>query len=80
LLTELQETIDYEVEFIDLDLLPGGDGFLIQNHLKELTGQRTVPNIFIGQEHCGGNSDLEQLSAVGKLEIMLLEASGATEL
>lgn len=31
------------------------DGRDIQVALEELTGQRTVPNIFIGQKHIGGN-------------------------
>jgi glutaredoxin 3 len=28
-----------------------------------MTSQRTVPNIFIGQKHIGGNSDLQAKSA-----------------
>ena len=35
------------------------DGADIQAALEELTGQRSVPNIFIGQKHIGGNSDLQ---------------------
>jgi glutaredoxin 3 len=35
----------------------GGDA--IQDVLEGMTGQRTVPNIFIGQKHIGGNSDLQ---------------------
>ena len=31
------------------------DGEAIQNELAKLTGQRTVPNIFIGGVHLGGN-------------------------
>ncbi|KAF9200936.1 hypothetical protein BGZ49_008834 [Haplosporangium sp. Z 27] len=34
------------------------NGAAIQDYLKELTGQGTVPNIFIGQKHIGGCSDL----------------------
>jgi len=37
---------------------PQDDGDAIQAALQEITGQRTVPNIFIGQKHIGGNSDL----------------------
>ena len=80
LLMEIQETIDVEVEFMDLDMLPADDGPKIQQELARLTGQRTVPNIFIAQQHVGGNSDLQQLSAIGKLDTMLLEAAGVTEL
>jgi len=34
-----------------------GDGSEIQRYLLKETGQRTVPNIFIGQEHIGGCDD-----------------------
>ena len=36
------------------------DGSDIQAALKEITGQSSVPNIFIGQKHIGGNSDLQE--------------------
>jgi glutaredoxin 3 len=39
-----------------------------------MTGQRSVPNIFIGQKHIGGNSDLQ--ARRGELD-MLLQAAGA---
>lgn len=35
------------------------DGSEIQEALLKISGQRTVPNIYIGQQHIGGNSDLE---------------------
>jgi glutaredoxin 3 len=35
------------------------DGSAIQSALAELTGQSTVPNIFIAKKHIGGNSDLQ---------------------
>ena len=35
------------------------DGSAIQSTLKDITGQTTVPNIFIGQKHIGGNSELQ---------------------
>lgn len=38
------------------------DGAEIQDALQEITNQRSVPNIFIGKEHIGGNSDLQALS------------------
>jgi len=31
----------------------------MQDVLRDLTGQGTVPNIFIKQQHIGGNSDLQ---------------------
>ncbi|KEP47615.1 glutaredoxin Grx1 [Rhizoctonia solani 123E] len=45
-----------EVEILELDLRDDGDA--IQNYLETKTKQRTVPNIFIGQKHIGGSSDL----------------------
>lgn len=35
------------------------DGSAIQESLADITGQRTVPNIFINKEHIGGNSELQ---------------------
>mmetsp|Transcript_6069 Transcript_6069/g.16539 ORF Transcript_6069/g.16539 Transcript_6069/m.16539 type:complete len:143 (+) Transcript_6069:104-532(+) len=80
LLKEMQQTIDVEVEYMNLDTLQGNDGPLIQKSLLDLTGQRTVPNIFIGHEHVGGNSEIQQLNAADRLETMLLEASNTEEL
>ncbi|EXJ95901.1 glutaredoxin 3 [Capronia coronata CBS 617.96] len=42
-----------------LELDEVDDGPAIQDALEEITGQRTVPNIFIGHKHIGGNSDLQ---------------------
>jgi len=39
--------------------------------LAERTGLRTVPQIFIGEEHVGGSDDLHALEAQGKLDGML---------
>jgi len=50
------------------------DGSAIQDALASMTSQRTVPNIFIGQKHIGGNSDLQ----AKKAELPeLLRAAGA---
>lgn len=54
---------------IELDQEENGSD--IQNYLREKTGQSTVPNIFIGHEHIGGNSDLSSLKSSGKLKSML---------
>ena len=35
------------------------DGADLQNALEEISGQRSVPNIYISQKHIGGNSDLQ---------------------
>lgn len=37
----------------------------------ELTGRRTVPQIFIGERHVGGFDDLVELDMEGELEPLL---------
>ncbi|EOD52910.1 putative glutaredoxin protein [Neofusicoccum parvum] len=44
----------YAIELDQVD-----DGAAIQDALEEITGQRSVPNIFIDKKHIGGNSDLQ---------------------
>jgi glutaredoxin 3 len=39
-----------------------------------MTGQRSVPNIFIKKQHIGGNSELQSLKSAGKLEGLLRQA------
>jgi len=57
-----------------LELDQVDDGAAIQDALEEITSQRSVPNIFIGQKHIGGNSDLQ----AKKSELpSLLKAAGA---
>lgn len=48
------------------------DGSAIQSTLGDLTGQTTVPNIFINKQHIGGNSDLQ--AKKGNLKNLLKEA------
>ena len=40
-------------------------------HMMEITGRRTVPQIFIGATHVGGCDDLMALDARGALADML---------
>jgi len=42
------------------------DGSELQAALLDISGQRTVPNVYIGKVHIGGNSDLEAVVAKGK--------------
>ncbi|KAK9695068.1 Glutaredoxin [Basidiobolus ranarum] len=54
---------------IELDQLPdGGD---IQDALQSLSGQRTVPNIYIKGKHVGGCDDLLSAQKSGKLKELL---------
>jgi glutaredoxin 3 len=48
------------------------DGSAIQAALSDITGQSTVPNVFIKQQHIGGNSDLQAIK--GQLPNMLKDA------
>jgi len=52
------------------------DGAALQDALEDITGQRSVPNIFIEQKHIGGNSDLQ--AKKGQLDGLLRNA-GAIE-
>lgn len=60
------------VVVIELDEMD--EGSEIQNELQRVSGQRTVPNIFIKGKHIGGNSDLQALYKSGKLESLLKDA------
>jgi glutaredoxin 3 len=46
----------------------------MQQYLLQKTGQSTVPNIFIHQNHIGGNDRVQQLHQQGKLENMISNA------
>jgi len=61
---------------VELDRL-GQLGADMQAYLAQLTGQRTVPNIFIHQKHVGGADDLSRLHATGVLREMILASSPA---
>lgn len=68
----------YDAKYKAIELNQEEDGDDIQNALQKITGQRTVPNIFIGRVHIGGNSDLEAVVKNGKngkkIEELLKEA------
>ncbi|KAH6658224.1 putative glutaredoxin [Truncatella angustata] len=68
----LLSSLDAKFYAIELDQVP--DGAEIQSALLDISGQRTVPNVFIGQKHIGGNSDLQAKS--GELP-QLLKSVGA---
>ncbi len=46
----------------------------VREHMMEITGRRTVPQIFIGSTHVGGCDDLIALDAKGGL-LPLLNAA-----
>jgi glutaredoxin 3 len=51
-----------QVEEVRIDQIPGE-----REKMMEMTGRRTVPQIFIGQTHVGGCDDLMALDARGGL-------------
>lgn len=59
--------IDFKV--IELDKVDNGDE--IHGALMVISGQRTVPNVFIKGQHLGGNDDTHAADRSGKLQEML---------
>jgi glutaredoxin len=43
----------------------------LQAELAALSGQRTVPNVFVGGEHLGGNDDAQKAAKDGTLQALL---------
>jgi len=56
------------VAFTEQDVTEDDDE---RERLTARTGQRTVPQIFIGETHVGGFSDLDALERAGKLDALL---------
>jgi glutaredoxin 3 len=61
-----------QIEEIRIDL----DG-AARDHMMQVTGRRTVPQIFIGERHVGGCDDLYALDQRGGLAELLGGAAGA---
>ena len=55
-----------DIEEIRVDQLPEA-----REHMMNITGSRTVPQIFIGETHVGGCDDLMALDAKGGLMPLL---------
>ena len=55
-----------ELDEIRVDITPGE-----RQKMMEITGRRTVPQIFIGEKHIGGCDDLMALDDQGDLLPML---------
>ena len=66
----LQQRGVTEIEEVRIDLVPAERVAMMQ-----LTGRRTVPQIFIGSTHVGGCDDLVALDRRGQL-VPLLSAAG----
>ena len=70
------KSVCYKSSFLSdgstLIAVPLDDGSAIQSALAEMTGQSSVPNIFIAKKHIGGNSDLQ--AKKGNLKGLLADA------
>jgi glutaredoxin 3 len=65
LLNEMK--VDYTLhELNEMD-----NGSDIQSALQDMTGQRTVPNVFVNGKHLGGNDVTQDAAKSGKLQKML---------
>ena len=58
-----------QIEEIRVDTSPE-----LRDHMMQITGRRTVPQIFIGDTHVGGCDDLMALDAQGGLTPLLQAA------
>ena len=47
------------------------NGAEIQEELEKVTGQRTVPNVFVKGTHIGGNDDTQAAAKSGKINELL---------
>ena len=47
------------------------DGSQIQAALLQMTHQSTVPNVFVNNQHVGGNSDVQAANKNGSLQKLL---------
>jgi glutaredoxin 3 len=59
--------VNAKVLELDLD----ENGAAIQQALLDMTGQRTVPNVFVKGNHIGGNDDTQLAAKMGKIKKML---------
>ena len=55
-----------QIEKIRVDLDPS-----LMQEMMQITGRRTVPQIYIGERHVGGFDDLSALDAGGELDPLL---------
>jgi len=61
-----QSIPNIDFKYINIDT-GGLDGAGIQAELVRMTGQRTVPNVFIQNQHVGGNDVVQRMNRNGQL-------------
>ncbi|XP_021718911.1 glutaredoxin-like [Chenopodium quinoa] len=69
---ELLKQLGASFQVMELD--QESDGNAIQAALQEWTGQRTVPNVFIGREHIGGCDAVMEKHSKSQLVPLLVSA------
>ncbi|XP_004495035.1 monothiol glutaredoxin-S10 isoform X2 [Cicer arietinum] len=74
----LFKKLGYQPLVLELDEM-GPQGPQLQKLLERLTGQYTVPNVFIGGKHIGGCTDTLKLYRKGELETLLSEATAKSK-
>ncbi|BAT84684.1 hypothetical protein LR48_Vigan03g166000 [Vigna angularis] len=74
---QLFASLGVTYKLLELDV--ESDGADIQAALLEWTGQRTVPNVFIGGKHIGGCDNTTDLHNQGKLVPLLTSAGAITK-
>ena len=57
------------IDFIEYNI--GEDPKKREEMLEKSNGARTVPQIFIGDQHVGGNAELQKLDREGKLDSLV---------
>ncbi len=57
------------IDYTEINVM--GDASAKSTMLERANGQRTVPQIFIGEVHVGGSDDLYALERDGKLDTLL---------
>ena len=57
------------IEFTEYNIAK--DAAKREEMFKKSNGAKTVPQIFIGEQHVGGNTELQALDRAGKLNTLL---------
>ncbi|XP_078270391.1 thioredoxin reductase 1, cytoplasmic-like [Rhinoraja longicauda] len=66
---DLFASLDVDIHVVELDVIERG--VLMQEALNEITGQRTVPNVFVNKAHLGGSDSTKQAFDDGLLKRLL---------
>ena len=67
---ELFAGMNVDITVHELDKM-GDDGPALQYALLDMTGQKSVPNVFVKGQHMGGNDDTQAAAKDGKLKEIL---------